>query len=122
MLEDNYSTAVNELLDNFDCDVAIPDNRDEYFTKQGMLPPVDEDRRRFARKHYRTKAILEIRPTLPWLSREQAIFAVYTRDISRAGISFLHTAQLYPGETCRLWLPDRRIRIDVVSERATVES
>jgi hypothetical protein len=65
------------------------------------------------RKYFRTTAALEIKTTLPAIVRQPTVRAIYTRDISRGSISFLHTEQLYPGEECRLWLTDRRIDVTI---------
>ena len=114
MLENNYSTQIKELLAKLPCAVRIPAEWGDYFSRQGMLPTIENDGRRLARKHFRTKAALEIKTTVPAIIRQPSVQAVYTRDISRDSISFLHAEQLYPGEVCRLWLSDRRLQVNVV--------
>lgn len=113
MLETNYSAQINDLLSKFPCDVEIPSDWGDFFSRQGILQPIKNDCRRFARKHMPGKAIFEITSTLPSIDRQQLVHAVYTQDISRGGISFLHVDQLYPGETGRLWLSDRKLPVKV---------
>ena len=114
MLENNYSTQIEELLARLPCGVRIPAEWNDYFSQDGILPAIDNDQRRRARKHYRVKAALELKATLPAINRQPSVHAVYTRDISHDSISFLHTEQLYPGEVCRLWLTERRLQVTVV--------
>ena len=114
MLETEYSNQIDDLLAKLSCDVQIPSEWGDFFARQGMLPSIEGDRRRFARKHMPGTAVLEITTTIPSIDRQQLVHAVYTRDISRGGVSFLHVAQLYPGEAGRLWLPDRRWLFEVV--------
>ena len=114
MLENSYTDQIDMLLSKLSCDVQVPSEWTDFFSRQGMLPSIEGDRRRFGRKYMPGKAVLEITNTLPSINRQQLVHAVYTRDISRGGISFLHVDQLYPGEAGRLWLPDRRLPVEVV--------
>lgn len=114
MLENSYSTQIENLLAELPCAVRIPDEWGDYFSRQGVLRSIENDKRRFARKHFCTKAALDIKSSLPAIIRKPSVQAVYTRDISRNSVSFLHAEQLYPGEKCRLWLTDRRLLVTVV--------
>ena len=114
MLENDHSRKIKDLLAALPCAVRIPEEWGDYLSRQGLLPAIENDRRQLARKRFRTKAALEIKTTLPAIMRQPSVLAVYTRDISRASISFLHAQQLYPGEVCRLWLTDRRLQVTVV--------
>ena len=114
MLENNYTSQIRDLLAILPCEIRIPDEWCDYFSRDEMLPTVENELRRMARKHFRTKAALEIKTTLPAIIRQPSIELVYTRDISGNSVSFLHAKQLYPGEACRLWLTDRRLPVTVV--------
>jgi len=114
MLEKNHSAQINELLATLPCEVQIPTEWGDYFSRHGILASTEEDGRRFARKHMPGKAILQITCTIPTFDRQQKVHKVYTRDISQGGISFLHICQLFPGEAGRLWLEDRRLSFEVV--------
>lgn len=114
MLDGDYSEQLTRLLAQFPCQVELPDEWHDYFSAQGPQRGVANDSRRFVRHNFRSHALLEVGPSLPAIRRPPAFFGVYTRDISREGLSFLHTAQLYPGERCQLWLTTRRVSLLVV--------
>ena len=78
---------------SLNCTVELPEKEREFFRKQGLMSLAYDDRRRHPRVWCRGKAILE---------HEGLFYAVYTNDLSRSGISFLHAAQLFPCETVRL--------------------
>jgi hypothetical protein len=60
-------------------------------------------------------AALEHRQSLPALPRADTRHVVYTKDVSRGGIGFLHSEPLFPMEQFRLALPDGKSRtIEVV--------
>ncbi|MCH7865187.1 MAG: hypothetical protein IIC56_08255 [Proteobacteria bacterium] len=77
----------------------------------------DDERRGFARHIYRTKAVLQLETSLPAVPRKTEYVAVYSRDLSKSGVGFLHSEQLYPGEKCLLLLPTHTMPIDVMSCR-----
>jgi len=106
MLEEHYRQQYEQLLKSLECHVEIPAEwQDDYFREQGPAATRWEEQRRFVRHCLRTKAVLEVAPSLPAIPRQPAFYAVFTRDLSRGGIGFLHADQLFPGERCRLWLP-----------------
>jgi len=114
MLEIDHSRKITELLAVLPCAVRIPAEWGDYLSREGVLPALGNDPRRLARKRFRTKAALEIKTSLPAITREASVMAVYTRDISRTSISFLASLQIYPGEVFRLWLTDRRLHVTAV--------
>jgi hypothetical protein len=57
---------------------------------------------------------MRIVQSLPNLQRSDEWHKVYARDISREGISFLHSEQLFPGEKVQISLKDKRQYIAVV--------
>lgn len=114
MLEERYRAQFHQLLKTLDCHVEIPAEwGSDFFDAQGPASTQWEDQRRFVRHHFRTKCVLEIKPSLPSVPRDAAFYAVYTRDVSRSGIGFLHVEELFPGEQCRLWLPTQQLPIVV---------
>jgi len=114
MLEDDYSAIIEWLISKLPCHVQIPTEWGDYFDQDGLLGTKENDGRRFPRKHLRRKAILDTRSSTSSVNRQPLLRVVYTRDISRVGISFLNAEQMYPEETGQLWLPNRRLRIKVV--------
>ena len=113
MLEERHADKIDELVSKLPCDVELPGEWHDFFSQQGFRQPIPDDRRRYARRYMPAKAILEITDPLPAYGREQLVLAVYTRDISREGVSFLISDQLFPSESGRLWLSDRRLAIEV---------
>jgi hypothetical protein len=77
------------------CEVQLPDNWGDFFEHKGILPCEYDDRRTYARLHFRGKAIVK---------HDNAFFAVYTRDVSRGGLAFYHKQQMLPGQRARIWL------------------
>ena len=120
------SGAAAERLDRvaggLACGIRLPTSWDDYFGQKGLLPVIAQDRRRFARFHYRRRAILECVRSLPALPRAEFCCCVYAKDISRNGIAFLHCQELFPAEEMRLRLPDRVYRIRIVRCLKRIES
>lgn len=114
MLEKHYQSTLRQLLNTIPCNVEIPAEWAEHFFHEvGPEKTKWDERRRFVRHRYRTKCILETGPSLPAIARSVGYFAVYTRDLSRGGISLLHIEQLFPGERGYLWLPTQRMPVVV---------
>jgi hypothetical protein len=105
MLEDAYSRGLKKLLESCECDLAVPSEWLDRLTRRGVIQPIADDRRRYVRHHFCGQSVLEYDQTLTSIPREHTIAQVVTRDLSRSGIAFLHSDQLFPGEQVSLWLP-----------------
>lgn len=107
MLEHGHaSRTLEDLLSEIRCELELPPHWDDANRlPQGPLPIRSEDRRRYPRFHYRVRAILQCRQTFPALVSPRELHAVYTKDISRGGVSFLHSDQLFPRQKIRIYLP-----------------
>ena len=114
MLESDYQRNLDKLLAACELDVAVPGEWQESLSRRGVIPPIAGDRRRFVRHTFPCRAILEMRQTLPAIPRRHIIKQVLTRDLSREGIGFLTSQQLYPGERISLWLPRGKKDLTVV--------
>jgi hypothetical protein len=117
MLESDYQSELAELQAKLTCQVEVPPEWGDYMSGSGVVAPTHNDRRRFVRHRFRSRVILELSQTLPSIPREREFHSIYTRDLSRQGVSFLHSRQLFPCERCVLWFPQRKMRVDVVSCR-----
>jgi len=87
---------------------------DEFFAKSGPLPPAFDDDRRYPRFYFRTCAEATIYPLGSKKDASPESFFVVTCDLSRAGVSILHTAQLFPGQRLGLVLngqPPRPLKV-----------
>ena len=113
MLEDNYHEQLKKLLLITDHNVTLPAEWGDYFAKQENSKPFQNDHRRFMRRNFRTECILELEQSISAISRQHQLFHAYTKDLSRGGISFLHSQQLFPGERALLWLPTAKITVCV---------
>ncbi|MCS7305623.1 MAG: PilZ domain-containing protein [Thermoguttaceae bacterium] len=103
------------LLARSPCLVRLPPNWSDFFEKRGLTQGVMTERRQFPRIHLRSRAVLQYQQSFPTLPRPPFCYTVYTKDISRSGVAFLHGEQLYPCEQMILILPDGKPRkIEVV--------
>jgi hypothetical protein len=99
MLERGGSSGVEReqvfetLWKCLNCQVQLPEAPEKYFGKSGLVSQAFQDRRRFPRFHYCHRAIL---------INDATFYAVYTKDISRGGISFYHAKQMLPCSTGEL--------------------
>ena len=116
MLDASYLNDLNRVLASLADRIELPlAERLTYFRAEtGTGPIFPDERRGFARRQFRSRAVLDLQQTLPAIQRERAFHCIYTHDISRTGLCFLHADELYPGEKCRLWLPHQPIDAIVV--------
>ncbi len=96
------------------CRVVLPAEWDDFYQRRGVVAPRDGDSRRFVRQHLPTRALLELATSLAAIPRDYAKYVVLMKDISRKGASFLHIAQLFPGERIELTLATGRIPYTVM--------
>jgi hypothetical protein len=83
--------------------------------RQGPLPTVEGDRRRFVRFACRARGVLRRQSTFPAIPPDTAYYLVLVMDVSRSGVGFLHELQLLPRERCELWIEGgRRHTIEIV--------
>ena len=103
-------------LDALPCQVVLPPKWNDFYQRRGRQTGTGQgaEIRRFVRSHFPTRALLELTTSLAAIPRDFAKHVVLMRDISRQGASFLHFAQLFPGERVELTLPTGRIPYTVV--------
>lgn len=99
--------ALGDHADQVVCEVWLPADWDAAPASGQPLPTIADDRRRFPRFHYRVRGLYEPAATFPDLARPEKAYVVYTKDISRGGIAFLHSLELFPKEHGRLRLPGK---------------
>jgi len=109
MLEEDYPEQLSSLLPTLPNKIVLPEPLSDILSRRGAAPSCVDERRRFARFYFGAKAVLEISPTLPAIPREEGRHAIYTANLSRSGVGFLHFEELYPGETVKLWLSQAKI-------------
>lgn len=121
MLDDNYHEQLKQLLLVTECPVQLPAQWSDFFDQKDNLQPYHSDKRRFVRRNFRSRCILDLEQSLPGVPREQKSYGVYSKDISRNGIAFLHSEQLFPGEKICVWLPTSKVRVTVARCRRHAE-
>ncbi len=105
MEKPDFAAVLDTLWLQLGCEVVLPEPVDAFLSPKGPLPLEYVDKRRHRRFHYRQKAIL---------TRNGRHAAVYTKNIARRGLSFLHSQQLLPLEEVSLSLPTGdRVRLIV---------
>lgn len=116
MLDSNGDLpTLSERLAACACDVELPAVWENFFEQSGVMPTFDGDGRRFPRFYARRQAALEHRPTLPAKPRARTWRGVYLKNVSRQGLGFLHSEQLFPSERMRIMLSDDLLReIEVI--------
>ena len=116
MLAAGYLDDLNMVLASLEDRIELsPAERLTYFRADASVPPSAEDEQRgYSRHQLRVRAVMDLVQTLPYIERERSFHCIYVRDISRTGIGFLHADELFPGEDCKLWLPQKELHITVV--------
>lgn len=116
MLDASYLNDLNRILASLEDRIELSlAERLTYFRAVASADSlVLDERRGFARRQLRSRAVLELQQSLPGIQRERGFHCIYTHDVSRTGICFLHADELYPGEKCRLWLPHQALEAIVV--------
>jgi hypothetical protein len=110
MLE--LSRQVQELIaavGPLQCDVELPSSWREGLGQAERIPTRLNERRRHARYRLRVCAALGYRQTFPGLQRANGWHQVFTTTVSRGGLSFLHSEQLFPRERMWFFLPRQGI-------------
>jgi hypothetical protein len=119
---DRSENRLAKRADALEGEVELPTWWTDFFQRQGPMPTCAGDRRRFPRSYFRSNAALHYRQTFPALPRAEAQHGVYTKDVSRAGLSFYHVEQLFPREQMSIVLPDgRTLHFEVVRCRRIQE-
>jgi hypothetical protein len=83
----------------------------EFFSKSGPVPSAMDDIRQFPRYFFRFCFTAKIQPGRKGgQEREQILL---TRDLSRGGLSIVHTEQLFPGQKLVIELNDAPRTVEV---------
>lgn len=114
MLETDYHEQLKSLLADTEVRVELPVEYREVLASRGKVKLHADERRRFARRVFPVKAILEVKPTVSGIARDHEFHVVFTRDFSRGGIAFYHASELFPGERPILWLQPGKFMCTIV--------
>ncbi len=118
MLANSPQRHIDQLLEQIDCRIELPEEwRETFFTDQGAQPTSYDERRRHIRFNLRKKGVLRVCKSPPGVSRSQRLHVIYTCNIARSGVAFLHFEPLLPAEFCELWLCDRKLSVNVTHSK-----
>lgn len=107
MLDTNREQeALSKCLTACICEIDLPVAWRNFFDESGAMPTCVGDTRRFPRFYARGKGALESRQSLPGKLRPVQWRGIYTKNVSREGLGFLHSEQLFPRERMRVLLAD----------------
>jgi hypothetical protein len=98
-----------EAVGPLQCEIQLPSSWQDELAQAGRAPTRYDERRRHLRYHFRVCGALEYRQTFPALPRPNGWHQVFTKGLSRGGLSFLHSEQLFPRERMRILLPGQEI-------------
>src|SRR5437667_328020 len=79
-------------------DTQFVESDHEFFELTGPLPTAWDEHRRFPRFYYRSCAEAIVHPLRSAKNAERCQCFLLTRDVSRGGLSIVHTEQLFPGQ------------------------
>lgn len=118
-IDDKHST---EISGSTTAEVTLPVDWSQYFDREGPLPTMEGDERRFARRYFRTRIQIRLVSTLPAFPRDQEPINTLGKDISRTGIALLSGVQLYPGERVELLVKENTLLFEVVRCRKVAKA
>lgn len=86
-------------------------------------PPQQNDNRQFPRRCVLTRAVMEYCGGLPAHPRRPQRHSILLVDLSRRGLRFLHSEQIFPGERAEVHLTDQKqVHVETVRCRKIAES
>ena len=102
----SQATATDPVeSDNIESDNVESDHEfREFFELSGPMPTAWDEHRRHPRFYFRSCAEAFIHPLRGQLDPTSPPCFLVTRDLSRSGVSLIHTEQLFPGQRLDLIL------------------
>lgn len=106
-----------EIIDRLVIPPEVADNLEARKTV-----PQPGDTRQFPRRYVVAKAVVQYQGGLPAFPRPPQLHRVVVADISRRGLRFLHSEQLYPGELAVVQVTGgKQMRIEIARCRKLAE-
>jgi hypothetical protein len=100
---------VRSFIASLPCEVSVPEDWTDYFSRTGPVPSGHGEQRRHPRFYFRTQIGFNDSGA-PYERPVQFSRAVIVKDLSRSGLAFLHSAALESGRRVQVLLPDGTIR------------
>jgi hypothetical protein len=102
------------MLAQLHCEIVFPDDFQSDAKRTVIFDP-REDCRRFPRHRCRVDAVLKYQKTFPWLRRPDTFSRIAIRGVSRVGVGFLHSEQMFPKEIAKFAFPNGTERVLTVT-------
>jgi hypothetical protein len=101
----------SEIIDR----LSISESLMKSLHERRAAPPRLVDSRQFPRRYLVAQAIVEYRDGLPAHPRQPQRHSVVVADLSRRGLRFLHSEQVFPGELAIIQIASgKQLHIEVV--------
>jgi hypothetical protein len=97
------------LIAALPCEVNVPEDWSDYFSRTGPVPSGPGEQRRHPRFYFRTQVGFNDSGTI-YDRPVQFSQAVVVKDVSRSGMAFLHRTPIDSGKRVQVLLPDGSIR------------
>lgn len=95
-----------DMILSLPCDVQLPNTWLKGEGDRKAFVAVHEEPRRFRRCKFCASAALEYRQSFQSMRRPSTWHRIYTVNLARGGLSFLHSEQLFPQERAGIILLD----------------
>jgi hypothetical protein len=105
---DAERNQLTEAIASLPCEIGLPREWGQTAAEPDRFCSGPADRRRFMRRPFFDKAALHYLPTFPANRRPRGFQRIYTLDLSRGGLRFLHSGQLFPQERVTIVLGNGR--------------
>ena len=105
--------SASKLL-TLECEIVIPLGYESKARASRQLIDPNEDQRRYPRQDCQTVAALKYEDFCPALRRSDKFRRIVLRNLSRCGVGFLHSEQMFPHENAFFVLPNgtqRRLKV-----------
>jgi hypothetical protein len=97
-----------DAIASLPCEINLPKGLNRPVAEQYRFCSGPADKRRFMRRSFIDQAALHYLPTFPALRRPRGFCRIYTVNLSRGGLGFMHSGQLFPKECATIVLVNGR--------------
>jgi hypothetical protein len=104
-------SRLEDPIASIPCEVQLPADWQRSSQDNTLFACRPEDNRRFPRRGLTAMAALQYRQTLPVLQRPNRWHRIYLVNLSRGGLAFLHSEQLFPREQMHVLFPGGEDRL-----------
>jgi hypothetical protein len=114
MLDENYASILEQLIQRIQWDIRLPPMLADFFDQRGPAPTMPHDTRIAVRLRARTQGVLFPTAPLSAFPRPKLAMGIYTSDFSKYGFGFIASEQFWPEEEVRVVLQTFWMKVKVV--------